>query len=375
MASRRCPAGRELRRTIVKDRRRKDVSMSAAPIIVYVSCAESKEIHSLRLDAENGTLDPLEVVAVPGTDEPSPSNMPLAFGPGGQTLYAALRTAPFPVTAFAVDAASGRLSRRGTAPLPAPMAYISVGGNGRLLMGASYREGKLSVSRIGSDGNVQAPPTQVVTTPPKAHCILPGRSGEVVYATTLEGNAILIFRPDVKRGKLMPADVASVPCRSGSGPRHLALHPSLDVLYCVNEQGGTLAVFAIEPGTGALRDLQYETIMPPGFQGNARAADVHVTANGHFVYASVRSTDVIAGFRIDPRSGKLSPIGFFAAEGSPRGFAVDPLGRFLICGGQSQNTVAVHAIHPKSGALALRDRTSVGTNPNWVETLCLRVAP
>src|SRR5262245_65257784 len=99
--------------------------MTAPSTVVYVSCAESREIHSFRLDTESGTLDPLEVVPVPGTDEPSPSNMPLAFGPRGRTLYAALRTAPFPVTAFAVDPGSGRLSCGSTAPLPAPMAYIS----------------------------------------------------------------------------------------------------------------------------------------------------------------------------------------------------------------------------------------------------------
>jgi 6-phosphogluconolactonase len=342
-------------------------------MVVYVSCAESKEIHSFRLDADSGTLDPLEIVEVPGTNEPSPSNMPLAVGPGGHTLYAALRTAPYPVTAFAVDTQSGRLSRRGTAPLPAPMAYISVGDGGRLLMGASYKEGKLSVSRIGSDGNVHAPPTQVVTTPPKAHCILPGKLGDLVYATTVEGNAILIFRLDMKTGELIPADLPSVPCHPGSGPRHLALHPSLDVLYCVNEQGGTVAVFAIAPTTGALRELQCETIMLAGFQGNARAADLHTSADGRFVYASVRSTDIIAGFRTDPRSGMLSPIGSFAAEGSPRGFAVDPLGHFLICAGQTQNTVAVYAIDPKSGALTLRYRTAVGTNPNWVEALSLSI--
>src|SRR5262249_23464541 len=251
---------------------------------------------------------------------------------------------------------------------------ISVGGSGCLLLGASYKEGKLSVSRIGPDGNVQAPPSDVVPTPPKAHCILPGRSSGMVYATTVDGNAILSFRPHVKRGELMPADVPSVPCRPGSGPRHLALHPSLDVLYCVNETSGTVAAFTIALGTGALQELQYETIMPSGFQGNARAADLHVTADGEFVYASVRSTNVIAGFRADPRSGRLSPIGSFAAEGSPRGFAVDPLCRFLICAGQSENTVAVYAIDPNSGALALRYRTAVGANPNWVETLGLAAA-
>jgi 6-phosphogluconolactonase (cycloisomerase 2 family) len=86
------------------------------------------------------------------------------------------------------------------------------------------------------------------------------------------------------------------------------------------------------------------------FEGGFRGA-VPRKGDGHFIYASVRSTDVIAGFSIDPRSGNLSPIGFFAAEGSPRGFSLEPLGRFLICAGQSQNTVAVYAINPKNGAL------------------------
>jgi 6-phosphogluconolactonase len=229
--------------------------MNAASTVVYVSCAESKEIHSFLLDPQSGSLDPLEVVAVPGTGEPSPSNMPLAIGPGGAMLYAALRTAPFPVSAFAVDPASGRLSCRGTAPLPSPMAYISVTAGGRMLMGASYKDGKLSVSRIDSDGGVQSPPLQVLSTPPKAHCILSGHAGDVVYATTVEGNAILIFRIDAESGGLVLVDMPSLPCRPGAGPRHLALHPSLDVLYCVTEQSGMVAAFAIESCTGALREL------------------------------------------------------------------------------------------------------------------------
>ncbi len=350
-------------------------SAREADSVVYVSCAGSKEIHSFRLDRKSGALEPLAVVAVPGTDQPSPSNMPLAFSPGREMLYTALRTAPFPVSAFSVDPAGGGLTFRGSAPLPAPMAYIATSRDGRLLMGASYTEGKLSVSRIGRDGLVEAPPVQVVATPPKAHCILAGRSGAVVYATTVEGNAILVFRLDAETGTLLPADPASVPCRPGSGPRHLAFHPRLDVLYCVNELAGTLAAFAIHPETGALNELLYETLVPPGFQGNARAADLHVTADGRFAYASVRNTHSIAGFRIDPGSGRLSPIGRFEAEASPRGFALDPQGRFLICAGQDRNTVGVYAINPASGALAPLHRLSVGRNPSWVEILPLQTAP
>ena len=50
----------------------------------------------------------------------------------------------------------------------------------------------------------------------------------------------------------------------GSGPRHLALHPRLNVLYCVNELAGTLAAFAIENETGALAEMQYEALTSPG---------------------------------------------------------------------------------------------------------------
>jgi len=343
-----------------------------ATTIVYVACAGSREIHCFDLDADRGALTPIDIVTVPGGNEPSPSNMPMALAPGGTMLFAALRTPPFPVTTFAIDPTSGRLTCRGTAPLPAPMAYVSVAAGGSFLMGASYKEGKLSVSEIAADG-VKAPPVEVVTTPPKAHCIIPGRCQDVVvYATTVEGDAIMVFRLDTRTGWLAQAQPHLVACRPGSGPRHLALHPRLDVLYCVNELAGTVAAFAIENETGALSEMQYEALTPPGFTGNARAADLHVTADGRFAYASVRSTNSIAALRIDPGSGLLSPFGLFQAEASPRSFALDPYGRFLICAGQDENTVGVHAIDPQNGGLTPLHRYSVGSNPSWLETLACR---
>jgi 6-phosphogluconolactonase len=342
------------------------------PTVVYVACAGPTGIHRFALDAGRGALALLDVVAVPGRDGPSPSNLPMAFAPDRATLYAALRTPPYPVTAFAVDPVSGKLAARATAPLPAPMAYIAAGAGGRTLLGASYKEGLVSVSAIASDG-VQAPPTQVLATPPKAHCIIRGRRDDVVYATTVDGNAILAFCQDAASGKLAPAQPDRVVCRPGSGPRHLALHPRLAVLYCVNETAGTLAAFAIDD-VGALRELQYEALTPAGFTGNARAADLHVTPDGRFAYASVRATNAIGAFRIDPVSGRLARIALIGVEGSPRAFALDPHGRFLICAGQTDNVVAVYAIDAGSGTLTQTHRVSVPENPSWVETLSLRSA-
>jgi 6-phosphogluconolactonase len=341
-----------------------------AATIVYVACAGSREIHCFDLDADGGALTPIDIVTVPGGHEPSPSNLPMASGPGGTTLYAALRTPPFPVTTFSIDPASGKLTGRGTAPLPAPMAYISVDAGGRFLMGASYVDGKLSVSEIAPDG-VKAPASHVAITPPKAHYIIPGRRKDVVYATTVGGDAIMAFRLDPTTGSLVPEEPRFVACRPGSGPRHLALHPRLDVLYCVNELTGTLAAFAVANDSGALSEMQYEPLTPPGFTGNARAADLHVTADGRFAYASVRNTNSIAGLRIDPDSGRLARFGLFPAEASPRSFALDPHDRFLICAGQDKDTVGVYAIDSSSGALAPLHRYAVGPNPSWVEAIVL----
>jgi 6-phosphogluconolactonase len=337
--------------------------------LVYVACAGPTEIHRFALDTGRGVLEPLDVVLVPGRDGPSPSNLPMAFAPGGATLYAALRTPPYPVTAFAVDPASGKLTPRGTAPLPAPMAYIAVGAGARSLLGASYKEGLVSVSTLGRDG-APAPAAQALATPPKAHCIIRGRRDDIVYATTVDGNAILVFRQDPASGELAPAQPDRIACPPGSGPRHLTLHPRLAVLYCVNETAGTLAAFTIEE-TGALRETQYETLMPPGFSGNARAADLHVTPDGRFAYASVRTTNVIGVFRIDPADGRLARIALVDVEASPRAFAIDPSGRFLVCAGQTDNVVAVYAIDPDSGALTRTQRLSVPDNPSWVEMLAV----
>jgi 6-phosphogluconolactonase len=342
--------------------------------IAYVACAGNREIHCFNLDKDSGALALFDVVTVPGGDGPSPSNMPMALSSDGTMLFAALRMMPFAVSTFSIDAGNGTLIHRNAAPLPAPMAYISVAARDRFLMGASYKEGKLSLSAIAGEG-VKANVVQVVATPPKAHCILKGKSDGVIYATTVEGNAIMVFQTDAETGWLVEGKPHLIACRPGSGPRHLALHPQLNVLYCVNELAGTLAAFAIESETGTLSEMQYETLVPPGFNGNARAADLHLTADGRFAYASVRNTNSIAGFRVDYVSGHLSRIGFFQVESSPRSFALDPDGRLLVCAGQGDNSVGVYAIDSATGALTFRHRHTVAANPSWVQTLALRDPP
>jgi 6-phosphogluconolactonase len=345
--------------------------MSAPQTVVYVSNAGSKEIHVFAMDRDSGELTPTEQVAVPGTDKPSPTSIPMAVSPDRRFLYAVLRSPPFPVSSFAIDRNSGRLTHIGSAPVADSMAYLTTDRSGRFLLGASYPGAKLAISPIDAEGHVGATPTQILPTQPKAHCVVVDPSNRYAYCTVLGADTVLQLRFDAATGTVTPNEPASIATRPNAGPRHLAFHPNGRFLYLLNETNATLGVYAIDPATGTLAELETKPTLPPDFTGKPSAADLHVRPDGLFVYASERTTSTIKGFRIDPERGTLSRCGRWPTETTPRGFAIDPRGRFLLAAGLSSNAVTVSAIDPDSGALCSLQQYRLGDMPNWIEIVDL----
>lgn len=336
--------------------------------IAYVSCSESKEIHSFRMDAHSGRLARLAVDLVSAAGAPSRGNMPLAVSRSRKVLYAQVRTDPNPLSAYAILPETGRLRLLGSVDLPAPMAYISTTADDRYLLSASYNNGLVCVSRIQPDGTVATPVMQNLQTPPKAHCIVQAPFGGFVYATTVDGNAVLGYRFDQATGQLLPSGEA-LACRAGAGPRHLAFHPTLDVLYCINEHAGSLSAYSVDRVTGGLSEIQEQSLMPAGSYGNAMGSDIHLTPDGEFVFASVRTTNTVSGFRIVAPTGRFSHCGTFEVESFPRGFAIDPAGRYMLCAGQKSHSIGVYAIDAAAGRLSCVERYPVGQQPSWIEII------
>jgi hypothetical protein len=75
----------------------------------------------------------------------------------------------------------------------------------------------------------------------------------------------------------------------------------------------------------------------------------------------------LAGFRIEPGTGKLAPIGSLPTEQQPRSFAIDPSGHFLAAVGELSDSMTVYTIDQASGALSKLASYPVGSKPNWVE--------
>jgi len=335
------------------------------PAVVYVSNADSREIHVLSLDDGTGMVSLVQRMPVPGPV------MPLAVSPSRRFLYASLRSAPFAVSTLAIDAAAGTLTLLATGPLPDNTAYLSTDKAGRFLFGASYSGDTISVQPIGEQGVVQARPVQVIPTSPHPHSIIVDPSNRYLFVPSLGGDRILQYRFDQTTGHLTPNTPSFVEAAKGAGPRHLVFHPGGRFAYATNELDATVGAYRFDAASGTLRPAGAARGLPPDFAGPPpfAAADLHVTPDGRFLYASERASSTLAGFKIDAGSGRLTAAGSFATEQQPRGFNIDPRGRYLLAVGQLSHSMTVYAIDRDTGALAPRHRYPMGRNPNWVEII------
>ena len=329
----------------------------------YVACADSREILVLELDAANGDLALIQKVPAGGIV------MPLATSHDRRHLFAALRSQPYAVASFAIDPLSGHLQALGSGPLPDSTPYIALDRSGKYLLWASYSGHKIGVSVIGLDGLVETA-HQVIDTEPNAHAIVPDPSGRYVFVPCLGGGMVMQWKFDAADGTLTPNTPAAIAQQPGAGPRHFVFHPTGRHAYLLNELDASVTSFAFDGDSGLLTQMQNLSILPGDFSGQPWAADIHLTPDGRFLYASERRSSTLAVFAVGA-DGRMERIANYATETEPRGFAIDPCGRFLLSVGQASNSMTSYAIDGASGRLRELKKYAMGKNPNWVEIVTL----
>jgi 6-phosphogluconolactonase len=333
--------------------------------VAYVSNADSRDISVLSLDRESGALRLAQSVDVGGMV------MPLALSPDKRFLYASLRSDPFGVVSFSIDAHNGALTRLGTTPLPDSMANIMTDRTGRWLFAASYGGNKISVSPIGVDGIAQ-PATTVLPTGKNAHAAIIDAANKNLLVTNLGSDQVLQFGFDAATGKLTPNDPPAFATRAGAGPRHLVFHPDGRHAYLLYELDASLDLLAYDAQHGTLKLLKTWSTLPGGFTGKPWAADLHLTPDGKFLYTSERNSNTIAMWKVDAASGEVTLLGHQPTEKQPRGFHIDPSGRWLLAVGQLSNGLTAYRIDGATGKLTPVSSMPMGKNPNWVEIVDLR---
>jgi len=333
-------------------------------MFAYVGCYTSKErngkgegITVYRIDPATGQWSEVQVVR----ELVNPSWLTLdrqqrflyaAHGDGGEA------------TAFAIDRDGGRLSLLNRQPTDGRNGVrLGIDASNRFVVLANYSTGTVAVLPINPDGTLGRL-TDLVTLEGKPgphrteqasahpHDVVFDPRGRFIVVPDKGLDTTFVFRLDTTRGKLVPAEPASVASRPGAGPRHVDFHPSKPYLYQINELDSTLTTFKFDTERGELMPLQTITTLPPSFTGTSTTSEIAVAPSGRFVYGSNRGHDSIVIFAVDGGTGVLSPVGWESTQGRvPRFFALDPSGAFLYAANQNSDTIVAFSVDQATGRL------------------------
>lgn len=343
------------------------------------SAQGSKGIYVYRFNAATGDATPVSTAM---TENPSY----LAVAPGGKYVYSVNEThgtEPGGVSAFSFDKTSGKLTFIDKQPSGgADPCYISVDAGRTWALVANYSEGNLSALPIGADGSLH-PLTQLIQhsgTGPvkdrqeKAHVhstiLSPDDRFLVVADLGIDQLSVFRFNPDAANTPLTPAADSVVGIQPGYGPRHTAFAPNKQYVYLINELSGMVDAFHYTDGKLSL--IQTVSSHPAGYKGEIGSADIHVSPDGKFLYASNRGdANNIAVFAIDAANGKLTWKGVVSSGGkTPRNFMIDPGGRWLLAANQDGSNVVIFKINPQTGMPA-----PTGKQLSIPAPVCLKMIP
>jgi 6-phosphogluconolactonase len=307
----------------------------------------------------------LQLVQTVPSDNPSF----VAMHPTGQFLYALNEIADYEgaekgsLEAYAIDDETGQLTLINRVAVGSIPAQLVVSPGGDYLAVATYVGGTYELFPIGADGSLgeaSSVAQQEGSGPHErqdashAHAVAFDPSGTYLAGADLGTDAVKVFT--YADGELV--EVSAVNVAAGSGPRHVAFHPNGTILYTINELTAVIRSFTFDPASGALGDeLQTISTVPQNFPAHKSTAEILVHPSGKFLYGSNRKfedhglANSIVAYRID-ENGRLSLIGYTTHDiAFPRGFSIDPTGRWLYAMGQKSDTIVQFYIDPNAGTL------------------------
>lgn len=309
----------------------------------------------------------------------------LTVAPGGNYVYAVSenRDSLNPstggsVNAFSFNKRTGKLkfinslSSEGSHP-----CYVSMDKSGKWLIVSNYSSGNFSIFPVGQKGRLLNP-TQTINhsgnsvnterqRSPHVHAALLSSDNRMLYVNDLGTDKIMCYPFSTKNGRTDTRRLVAVPSGAGSGPRHLAFHPNNKFAYLMQELTATVAVYSIK--NNQLKEIQNISSNPLTYKGPAGSADIHVSPDGKFLYASNRAlSNTIAIFKINAATGRLTIVGHQYTMGiKPRNFNFDPSGKYLLVANQETNNIVIFKRNEKTGLL-----TDTGKRINVPQPVCLQ---
>jgi len=328
----------------------------------------SKGIYVYRFKASTGKAE-----WVSNTDSAENPSY-LAISKNGKYVYAINETGgnkPGHISSYSFDKNAGKLnyinSQLSGGDHP---CYVSVTKNNKWVAIANYSGGSAAVYPVNKNGALEPSAQFIQDTGSSAN--KSRQEKPHVHAAVFSPDERFLFTPDLGTDKVMiysfnqsakqpltPANPSFAKIAPGNGPRHLTFHPNQKFAYVIEEISGTVSAFKYNNGN--LQFMQRLITHPKNYKGEIGSADIHLSPDGKFLYASNRGGEnSITIFSVNPVTGKLVLKGYQSTMGkTPRNFMVDPTGNFLLAANQDSDNIIVFKRNKQTGVLHKTDEIKV----------------
>jgi 6-phosphogluconolactonase len=316
---------------------------------------KGKGVSLLSLDFQTGRFE--EVAAFEAIRNPTY----LALAQDGHALYAVEElddAAQASVVVLPMDGDGSlnlakRVSARGSAP-----CHVSLDSSGKRLFVANYGSGSAVAYGLDHQGLPDDDDVTVIQRTgsglvadrqesPHVHQVLVMPGDRHVLVCDLGSDEIARYPIDDRGISSEPDVVLKVP--GGSLPRHIVCSRDGRRLYVAHEATCNVGAYAIERDGFTL--LSETRTVPADYSDPSFCAAIRLHPNGRFLYVSNRGHDTIVGYEI-LADGGLKTFGWYPTSGkTPRDFAIDPTGRYLVAASQDSHSLVCFEIDRESGTL------------------------
>lgn len=312
------------------------------------------------VDRDTGAL------AVLGSSDAVTDPSFVALGTGGGVLYAVGESAPGSAAAFDVSGdVPALLGAVRPVEADGPTHLALAAGH---LVTANYGSGSVTALAVLADGSLGevssvvrhegSGPDSERQEGPHAHQVLPDPSGRWVVSVDLGTDSVRVGVLDPATGALEPHGETSL--RPGTGPRHLAFHPSGRYAYVLNELVTTLTVCRWDAEAGRLEALGEVPVLPESepengtesADGSVRAypSEVVVAHDGRFLWTANRGHDSISVLTLDETGERAALVATVGCGGRwPRDLTLDPSGQWLYAANERSGNVSWFAVDAGTG--------------------------
>ncbi len=254
--------------------------------------------------------------------------------------------------------------------------FVTLDISQNILLSANYNDGSISVFPIKNDGTILPVKQFIQYNDSSINKVRQERSH--IHAAVFSPDYKYIFLPDLGADKirsyvfdsskdqpLITTQNINTTTTLGSGPRHFTFHPNKKFAYCIEELSGSINVYNYL--NGKLDSIQRIATHSKKIKHEFSSADIHISPDGKFLYASNRGEENnIAIFSIN-ENGNLKIVGYQSTKGkTPRIFAINSTGKFLIVANQSSGNIVVFKRDFKKGLLKKVENNIKVKNPSCV---------